>query len=151
MPNDTFKISIKIKSPISASFPVSEGSITNKKTYSSNISFFSYDGKTWYDLYNYTHTYDRKTYSSQVACIKAFTSYSNLNFTINNVSGKTGEVVDITATVYGENGELINYGEIIFEIGEEKYSVNVTDSKAILSLIFEDAKIYNITGYFTLN
>ena len=150
-PNDTFKISIKIKSPISASFPVSEGDITNKKTYSSDISFFSYDGKTWYDLSNYTHTYGTKTYSSQVACIKAFTSYSNLNFTINNVSGKTGEDVNITAEIYGENGELINYGEIIFEVNDEKYPVNVTDSKAILSLIFEDAKIYNITGYFTMN
>uniref|UniRef100_UPI0025D62513 C1 family peptidase n=1 Tax=uncultured Methanobrevibacter sp. TaxID=253161 RepID=UPI0025D62513 len=151
MPNDTFKISIKIKSPISASFPVSEGSITNKKTYSSNMSFFSYDGKIWYDLSNYTHTYDTKTYSSQVACIKAFTSYANLNFTINNVSGKTDESVSITASIYGENGELINDGEIIFEIDDEKYSVNVTDSKAILNLTFEKAKIYNITGYFTLN
>ncbi len=151
MPNDTFKISIKIKSPISASFPVSEGSITNKKTYSSNMSFFSYDGKIWYDLSNYTHTYDTKTYTSQIACIKAFTSYANLNFTINNVSGKTDESVSITASIYGENGELINDGEIIFEIDDEKYSVNVTDSKAILNLTFEKAKIYNITGYFTLN
>ena len=151
MPNDTFKISIKIKSPISASFPVSEGSITNKKTYSSNMSFFSYDGKIWYDLSNYTHTYDTKIYTSQVACIKAFTSYANLNFTINNVSGKTDESVSITASIYGENGELINDGEIIFEIDDEKYSVNVTDSKAILNLTFEKAKIYNITGYFTLN
>ena len=151
MPNDTFKISIKIKSPISASFPVSEGSITNKKTYSSNISFFSYDGKTWYDLSNYTHTYDTKTYTSQVACIKAFTSYANLNFTINNVSGKTDESVSITASIYGENGELINDGEIIFEIDDEKYLVNVTDSKAILNLTFKEDKIYNITGYFTLN
>ena len=151
MPNDTFKISIKIKSPISASFPVSEGSITNKKTYSSNISFFSYDGKTWYDLSNYTHTYDTKTYTSQVACIKAFTSYANLNFTINNVSGKTDESVSITASIYGENGELINDGEIIFEIDDEKYPVNVTDSKAILNLTFKEDKIYNITGYFTLN
>ena len=151
MPEDEFKISIKIKSPISASFPVSEGLITNKKTYTPNISFFSYDGKKWYDLSNYTHTYGTHTYTSQVACIKAFTSYSNLNFTISNVSAKTGEPVNITAEIYGENGDIINSGKIIFDINNEKYPINVTGSKAVLSLTFEDAGIYNITGYFTSN
>ena len=151
MPEDEFKISIKIKSPISASFPVSEGLITNKKIYTPNISFFSYDGKKWYDLSNYTHTYGTHTYTSQVACIKAFTSYSNLNFTISNVSAKTGEPVNITAEIYGENGDIINSGKIIFDINNEKYPINVTGSKAVLSLTFEDAGIYNITGYFTSN
>ena len=151
MPEDEFKISIKIKSPISASFPVSEGLITNKKIYTPNISFFSYDGKKWYDLSNYTHNYGTHTYTSQVACIKAFTSYSNLNFTISNVSAKTGEPVNITAEIYGENGDIINSGKIIFDINNEKYPINVTGSKAVLSLTFEDAGIYNITGYFTSN
>ena len=151
MPEDEFKISIKIKSPISASFPVSEGLITNKKTYTPNISFFSYDGKKWYDLSNYTHTYGTHTYTSQVACIKAFTSYSNLNFTISNVSAKTGEPVNITAEIYGENGDIINSGKIIFDINNEKYPINVTGSKSVLSITFEDAGIYNITGYFTSN
>ena len=111
-PGDEFKITLKIKSPRSASFPISEGFITNKKLYSENVSFFSFNGKDWYDLYNYTYTYGTHEYTGQVACIKAFTSFYKPEAAINI----TAENID-----YGD--KLTVNVQMPFDIS---YRVNVT-------------------------
>ena len=79
---DIFEVIFKITVDGEAAFPISEAVSLNHKMYSENISFLSYDGENWKDLYNLTWKYSTHTYDSQVACIKAFTILNPVNTTI---------------------------------------------------------------------
>ena len=78
---DVFEVEFRINSSSNAAVPISEslgkgsetGASLNTKFYSEGISYISYDGRKWEDLYDFDFTYSTHYYKSQVACIKAFT------------------------------------------------------------------------------
>lgn len=70
---DVFEVEFEISVDGDAGIPISEAVSLNHQFYTENISYISYDGINWVDFYNLTWTYPGHTYSSQVACIKAFT------------------------------------------------------------------------------
>ncbi|WP_298499591.1 right-handed parallel beta-helix repeat-containing protein [uncultured Methanobrevibacter sp.] len=81
--SDEFEIIIKL---IDANIPVCQADELYKLTYPSNVSFFSYNGKDWIDMYDLNSQYNFaysgfKTNTSQVACIKAFTTVCRMDYT----------------------------------------------------------------------
>ena len=77
---DVFEIEFQINHQ-NASVPICEGINYVNKFYSENISFISFDGENWTDLYNYD-PYNTEETALQVACIKAFTVLNNETFTM---------------------------------------------------------------------
>ena len=149
---DTFKIVIKISADQYASFPISEKVRSNRILYSKGLSFFSFDGKNWTDLYDYKANMSQygHTYESQVACIKAFTS-KNINSNINLTNPSLIAVnvpFNITATVADEFGNLIHYGNVNFIINSKTYTVPVVDGKAILTTKFSSVGDYLIKANY---
>ena len=59
--------------------PVCSAEEITKKTFNENVSFISFDGEKWFDLYDYADT-------CHVACIKAFTQSSDLKSIRMNVT-----------------------------------------------------------------
>ncbi len=137
--NDTFRIALKINASKYASFPVSENASFLKTLYKPGVSFFSYDGETWNDLYEYKFTGYDHTYTSQVACIKAFTTFTTLNTTVKvdnyNVSIKTPS--NIIAQVLDSYGNNVSEGVVCFVIDGNTYYANVSNGIANLSISFD--------------
>ena len=77
---DVFEIEFQINHN-NASVPICEGTIYVNKFYSENISFISFDGENWTDLYDYNWNNEGEN-ALQVACIKAFTVLNNETFTM---------------------------------------------------------------------
>ncbi len=146
---DIFEIVFKISVDGQAGFPVSEIASLNKMIYDQNTSFVSYDGNNWKDLYNLKWTYSSHSYSSQVACIKAFTVLDAIDTNISlNISYDGYNPVNITATVVDSYGSLVNSGEVTFNFNGMDYVVNVTEGKAEITHIFEKT-VNQITATFT--
>ena len=149
---DTFKIVIKISADKYASFPISEKVRSNRILYSKGVSFFSFDGKNWIDLYDYKANMSeyRHSYESQVACIKAFTSKNiNSNIELTNPSAIVANVpFNITATVTDDHGNLINYGIVNFVIDSKTYTVPVVGGKATYTVKFTSKGDYLIKAYY---
>ena len=112
---DVFEIAFKVTQNYNASFPVSEFVSLNNRIYKENISFISFNGINWYDLYEYEYEFPDHTYSSQVACIKAFTLLNPIQSEIKlNVSYDGHNPVKITAHVFNEWGNPVSAGEVEF-------------------------------------
>lgn len=75
---DVFEVIFNITVDGRAGFPISEFVSLNTLTYGENISFLSYDGINWQDMYELNWTYPDHVYDSQVACIKAFTVFDEI-------------------------------------------------------------------------
>ena len=153
---DTFKIVIKISAPGKiASVPISEKVRSNRILYSKGISFFSLDGKNWIDLYDYKAEFPEygHTYESQVACIKAFTTYySSSNIVLNNLNTVSiNTTFNVVATVKDGQGKLINEGSVKFTIDSQNYTVNVVNGKAILKTQLSSIGSYNILATYEGN
>ena len=136
---DVFEIALKVHSQGITSFPISEAVATSKCFYKPGVSFVSFDGSNWIDLYDYSYTYhpdqdDGHYYSSQVACIKAFTSQG-----VHEVLNATLEIFSfnntaLTLSVKDQNGENINFGSVEFVIDEKSYSAKVSSGLATVDL-----------------
>jgi len=106
---DTFRIAVKISCEDGfASFPISEhleNYSTSRQHYMPEVSYFSYDGENWIDLcdYHVNESHGHK-YSSQVACIKAFTSQSSNDYSNTSVELTLLSAVRIQAKVTDSNG-----------------------------------------------
>ncbi|MDO5861068.1 Ig-like domain repeat protein, partial [Methanobrevibacter sp.] len=147
-PGDIFEIIFNITSFGEASFPISEATLLNTLVYSPQISYLSYDGENWVDLYNLTWRYSTHNYSSQVACIKAFTYINPINTLTNlSIDFKQDELSNVTAIVIDEYGNLVKCGKVSFNINGENQSVNVVNGKAILSYDL-NKKINSISAVF---
>ncbi len=153
---DTFKIVIKISTPGKiASVPISEKIRSNRILYSKGVSFFSFDGKNWIDLYDYKAEFPEygHTYDSQVACIKAFTTYySSSKIVLDNI--KTVSVdspFNVVATVTDGQGNLINEGSVKFTIDSKDYTVDVVKGKATLNTQLSSIGTYNILATYNGN
>ena len=151
---DNFTISIKLNADKDASFPIYEIVSASRLSYDKGVSFFSLDGQTWKDLFDFV--YDRPDlehkYSSQVACIKAFTRCnSNLNessIVVNDITANMDEIVTITATIFDKNNKLINEGVVTFLVDDKKEFVNVVNGRAIFQTSFKKAGIFDLTVKF---
>ncbi len=146
---DTFKIVLKISTDKLASIPISEKVRSNRILYSKGTSFFSFDGKTWIDLYDFNESMPEygHSYESQVACIKAFTTY----YSTSNIVLNSPKFVDINspfqaiATVSDGEGNPINSGIVTFSIDSRIYNITVKNGKATLT-----TKLYS-SGNYTLS
>lgn len=128
---DIFNIIFKIKVDKEAGVPISEYVSLNSEFYTDNVSFVSYDGKNWQDLYYLSWEYPDHTYGSQVACIKAFTILNEINTSVNLDVLNIGENnVDIAATVFDEYGNLVKSGNMTFTINGLDYTVKIANGIA---------------------
>ncbi|MBO7518577.1 MAG: hypothetical protein J6T31_05645, partial [Methanobrevibacter sp.] len=157
---DIFEVVFKINVTGDAGFPISEKVSLNNVFYKEAISFVSYDGENWEDLYELEWKgYSGHTYNSQVACIKAFTVFdvistvTSLNVVYEgvnpfNVSDHEGfNPVNIIAYVTNQYGNPVNCGKVIFNISGEIISVNVSNGVAKLTRVFDNG-VYDIFAEF---
>ncbi len=77
--DDEFEIIIKLVNNDVNYVPISQSDELYKLTYPNNVSFISFNGEDWFDMYDldFTNTFaygGNKSNTCQVACIKAFTS-----------------------------------------------------------------------------
>ena len=149
--NDTFEVIFKITVDGDAGFPISEYVSLNKLLYTENISFMSYDGELWLDIFNLTCNYTTHVYTSQVACIKAFTVLnlinSSIQLTLDDIKKYT-----VQAEVLNQYGYHVTGGNVTFNVGNQNYTVDVVNGIAtlILSLnlgIYNVSAVYNANGY----
>ena len=139
---DVFEVVFHISVDGDAGVPISEKISLNKLTYRPETSFISYDGNNWKDLYDLKWSYSTHTYSSQVACIKAFTTIAGIETsTILNVAYDKFNPVNITAVVYDEYGKLVKSGNVTFILNGQEFVVNV--SEGIASLVHNFDKKQN--------
>ena len=152
---DEFKIVIKLETDKFASFPISEKVRSNRVLYSKGVSFFSFDGINWIDLYDYASDMSQygHTYDSQVACIKAFT----INLLKTNLTLDIPEFVslkspiNIKAIVKDEYGNLVQFGNVTFNIDSKNYNIPVIDGIASLTIQFNSIKNYPIHVTYASN
>jgi predicted outer membrane repeat protein len=152
---DTFKIVIKISADKYASFPISERVRSNRVLYSKGISFFSFDGISWTDLYDYKANMSQygHTYESQVACIKAFTTnYSTSNIALSNPQFvDINTPFDIVATVSDGQGNPINSGSVTFSLDSKSYNIPVKNGKATLKAELYSKGTYTVSADYNGN
>ena len=152
---DEFKIVIKLENDKLVSFPISEKVRSNRILYSEGISFFSFDGENWIDLYNYKSDMSQygHTYDSQVACIKAFTVNelnTNVIFDIPKLVSANSPI-DINAIVKDEYGNPVNLGNVVFNLDSKKYTIPVVNGTATFKTQLTSIKNYPITANYNSN
>ncbi|WP_407377749.1 C1 family peptidase [Methanobrevibacter sp.] len=147
---DVFEIIFKITVDDDAGVPISEAVSLINEIYSENISFVSYDGKTWKDFYELPWTYPDHKYDSQVACIKAFTILNPLNSFINLTITDIGQdTIDILANIYDEYGNSVDYGEVAFNISGEIKKMNVNKGTAKFDNVPVGDSVNKFTAVFS--
>ena len=148
-----FEVVFKVSRPDVVSFPISEHVSLNKLSYKPGISFISLDGENWVDLFNHSGSYTGHTYSSQVACIKAFTILNEIDTITNLVIDYDGfNPVNITATVIDQYGNLLNNGNVTFNLNGSEFVVKVTNGIAKIAHSFANglnsiSATFNAVGY----
>lgn len=146
---DIFEIVFKISVNGDAGVPISEKISLNNYFYKEGISFISYDGKKWDDLFNLEGDYPDHIYTSQVACIKAFTIIDPVNTTIDlKVVNRTFDVCVVQADVFNQYGFALNSGNVIFSLGDEKFTVPVKNGVARFSIDLNSISRINLTAEF---
>ena len=158
---DIFEVVFKINVTGDAGFPISEKVSLNNEFYKEAISFVSYDGVNWEDLYDLEwNGYEKHNYSSQVACIKAFTVFDVINTTtslnfvydiensLNALEDYESKTVNIISYVLNQYGNPVNCGKVIFNISGEFVSVNVSNGVAKLTREFNKG-IYQVSADFS--
>lgn len=150
-----FKIVVKLTNPQKgyAVVPVSEQVSTTRCYYAPGVSYFSHDGEKWTDLYDFTFSGYDHSYSSQVACLKAFTvaDKQNTTVTLNNLTPKVQEFSEIIATVIDANGKLAKIGSVIFNINGTNYTASVVNGSAKISVYFDEVGDYIISANYQDN
>lgn len=145
---DIFEVVFKISVDSQAGFPISEMLNFNNCLYREGVSYVSFNGNTWMDLYNLNWEYQSHIYSSQVACIKAFTITEKIKTTTTlNISYDGFNPVDIKVLVLNEWGKPLNTGYVKFNLSGMQYSVNVDNGVAEINYEFEKG-LNSITAVF---
>ena len=144
---DIFEIEFKITVDGDAGVPISEIVSLNNYFYYENISYICYDGKNWKDLYELEWEYPDHIYSSQVACIKAFTILNPINTSIDiSVVNRTTDNVGLMIKVLNEYGFYVQTGNISVTIQNSTYNLNISNGEAYIMINSSDE---NITVNFT--
>jgi len=148
---DVFEIMFKITVNGDAGVPISEVVSLNNRFYRQNISFISYDGQVWRDIFNISWEYPDHVYDSQVACIKAFTILNPINATIAlTYENKTPDRITIVANVLNQWGYPVSSGNLNFRIGDETYVLKITNGVAKREINLESANVtveFDEVGY----
>jgi len=151
---DKFEIIFKITVKGDVGVPISEIISLNNYFYDKNISYISYDGKNWKDLYNLTWTYPEHTYNSQVACIKAFTIKNEINTTITlTIENRTQQTGILKINLKNQWGQPVNNADITIKTPEHTYTTQVINGIAIQKINLQNTNItitFNKTGYKTI-
>ena len=144
---DVFEIAIKLTTDDMVYIPISESKFTNKFIYDSGMSYISYDGENWIDLYDFS--VDSKL-SSQVACIKAFTTLTDLDtfISMEDYSSEVGKIVTLEANVIDAHNHNVHVGNVTFNIEGKDYTVNVVDGKAKFNYLFSKEGKYTIKATY---
>ena len=145
---DIFEVIFKITVNGDAGVPISEAVSLNHEIYSSNVSFVSYDGKTWSDFYDLEWSYPNHSYASQVACIKAFTVLEKLNTYVDLKVLNTYNPCEFSATVYTQDGAVVKSGFVTFNIEGKDIKVNIENGVAKLTYLFNDFDNNTVTASF---
>ena len=128
---DVFEIVFKTTVDGPSGVPISEAGVLNKELYHEGISFISYDGNRWTDLYDLNWIYPGHTYNSQVACIKAFTVYDMINATMELSFNDT--TLAVQARILNQYNHPVNVGSVTFSIDGKDYVVKVQNGIAVLN------------------
>lgn len=138
---DSFKIIFKISGNATFRVPISEVSYSNKFLSREGLSYFSYDGSSWFDLY--------ASSAPSVASIKAFTLADKLitEMTL-NVSDNQLNPVRIIANVVDEYGNPVKSGNITFKIEDRDYFCFVENGVCELYCNFTRGGLSNISAAF---
>lgn len=137
MKGDLFEVMFIIKVEGDVAFPISEYISLNKLTYSPNISFVSFDGIKWLDLYDFEwYGYPGHSYLTQVACIKGFTQLITLNASIRdlNVTYDSFDLFNITAYLTDENNNSVRNGNVTFNVNGVNHTAWVYNGIASIQL-----------------
>ena len=136
---DIFEIVFKINVTGDVGVPISEYVSLNNKFYRENISFISYDGENWTDLYDLEwNDYPGHTYKSQVACIKAFTVFDIINTTTSlEILGFDINHINVTAHVLNQYGNPVNCGKVFFNMSGIIIPVDVSNGIANVYHVLE--------------
>ena len=137
---DVFEVAFKINVTGDAGVPISEIVSLNNEFFKEGVSFVSYDGLEWTDLYNVIwNDYPGHTYKNpQVACIKAFTVFDLINTTTSiEITGFDFNSLNITAHVLNQYGVPVNCGKVIFNISNQLFEANVFNGLASINVSFE--------------
>ena len=148
---DVFRVVFKFTSKNGYKLPISEKIATNKPIYPSGVSFISSNGVNWTDLYDFefeTEEDNGHTYTSQVACIKAFTILYELKPSIKLSLSNVYNEANISAVVYDQYENLIHSGEVTFNIAGENFTVMIENGKAVLDYVFDAKGSHNITANY---
>lgn len=138
---DDFRIVFKISGNDSYRVPISEKSYSNKFLSHESVSFFSYDGINWFDLYTSS--------APSVASIKAFTILNKLNTKISlNIADNQLNPVEILADVVDEYGNQIKVGNITLKIENEDFIVSLINGSAKIHHNFTKGGLNNVTAMF---
>lgn len=138
---DSFKIIFKISGNGTFRIPISEKSYTNKFLSKEGLSFFSYDGSTWFDLYTSS--------TPSVASIKAFTLLNKVNTNITlNITDNQINPVEIIATIVDEYGNLVKSGNVTFKIENKDYWAIVEKGTCKFYHNFTSGGLKNISVVF---
>ena len=131
---DVFEIVFNTTSDKLSSVPISEIESLNKAIYYPGISYVSYDGENWQDLFYLSKTYALHTYKSQVACIKAFTVLANYNTTISISFDKN----QISVRIVDQFNNTVKTGRITINIDNKSQTFDLKEDKLIIPLSLAD-------------
>ncbi len=138
---DKFEIVLNVRSDEISIIPISESSSSKRDYALEGVSFFSFDGESWEDLYNYSGEYyenGNRTHCynlTKVACLKAFTiSKAVVNLTVQTP-------IDFRAIILDEFGDLVNYGLFNITNGDREYLI---DASTNLTIAFNEKGTYRI-------
>ncbi len=138
---DKFEIVLNVHSDEISIIPISESSSSKRDYALEGVSFFSFDGESWEDLYDYSGEYyenGQRTHwynLTKVACLKAFTiSKAVVNLTVQTP-------IDFRAIILDEFGDLVNYGLFNITNGDREYLI---DANTNLTIAFNEKGTYRI-------
>ena len=150
---DVFEVVFNVTVDGEVSFPVSEKAKLNNLLYGPNMSFMSYDGENWRDLYDLPWGYSMFAADSHVACIKAFTVLDEIETSV-ELFVENGDLIpsDIIAVIHDEYGNIVKYGNVTFTVNNFNYTVEVKNGVAWLQYAFlKDSNVidavFDAAGY----
>ncbi|WP_405296195.1 C1 family peptidase [Methanobrevibacter sp.] len=133
---DIFEVEFKMNGDGKSSFAILEGFNFNKVTYPRNVSFVSFDGENWFDLFDFKFQCLNHIYTTQVASVKAFTRVTVFNSTIKSldISHADMNLFNLVASVVDENGYLVGNGNMTFIVNGQNVTVGVERGIASISI-----------------
>ena len=139
--DDEFTVMFAVASEGYARFPISEKDYVNRFISSKGVSYFSYDGEVWNDLYTAS--------TPCVACIKAFTLLDKLNATLTlGIADNQFNPVVIVANVVDEYGRAVNEGDVIFKMEGMEIPVSVENGSCRIEYNFTKSGMNEIEAIF---